>query len=239
MKHIGIYSTDSLFLEVPLPVAPVGPFFLKKCHYGCQSWPVSQTAHPLCLNETSWCFSSIICGPQMMKPCDILLKCLKKPWMHCNWILAGMAAVAWVTQWKFFFLLFCFFFFLQILLDKAGGPLFNLFISHFWILAHLAFQSCRSSEIILCDVSSSLRVHRSSAASGVRYPFTTSLGREGNDSHTNDQQQNHTVYWKQLHALAAANQKKAEHEWLTQWTTRKESLTGKKHLWQDRDSATH
>lgn len=50
-------------------------------------------------------------------------------------------------------------------------------MTYFWILAHSAVQSCCSSAMILRDVSSSLRVHRSSAASGVRYPFTTSLQR--------------------------------------------------------------
>lgn len=47
--------------------------------------------------------------------------------------------------------------------------------------------------MILHDVSSSLRVHRSSAANGVRYPFTTSLQkdrRRGGVSHTHEGQQN-------------------------------------------------
>lgn len=54
----------------------------------------------------------------------------------------------------------------------------NLNNSHFWSLAHSAVQSCSRSEMIFCDVSSSLRVHRSPASSGVRYPFTTSLRRK-------------------------------------------------------------
>lgn len=62
--------------------------------------------------------------------------------------------------------------------------------------------------MILCDVSSSLRVHRSSAESGVRYPFTTSLRGEvgGNDSHT-PATTKHTVYCKQVFAVLAGSQK--------------------------------
>lgn len=64
------------------------------------------------------------------------------------------------------------------------GSLFksNVVSSYFWIFAHSAVHSFCSSEMILCDVSSSLRVHRSSAAKGERYPFTTSLWDEVNNN---------------------------------------------------------
>lgn len=68
-------------------------------------------------------------------------------------------------------------------LHKSGSFFVSNFVSsYFWILAHSAVHSCCSSEMILCDVSSSLRVHRSSAASGERYPFTTSLPEEVNNN---------------------------------------------------------
>lgn len=78
--------------------------------------------------------------------------------------------------------------------------------SHFWSLAHSSVQSSSSSEMILCDVSSSLRVHRSSATSGVRYPFTTSLRRM---IHTYNRQQN-TYYCKQVQTVAVVSQPKGK-----------------------------
>ena len=66
--------------------------------------------------------------------------------------------------------------------------------SHFWILAHSAVQSCCSSDMILFDWSSSLRVHRSSAANGVRYPFTTSLRRWFIHTHTHNRQRNTHIF---------------------------------------------
>lgn len=104
--------------------------------------------------------------------------------------------------------------------------------SHFWTLAHSSVQSSSSSAIILRDVSSSLRVHKSSASSGVRYPFTTSLGRM--IFYTHNRQQN-------THIAVARPKPKNDGFWknhLTQWTTRRESLTEKRRPSRDRDSAT-
>lgn len=71
-----------------------------------------------------------------------------------------------------------------VIAQNISGSFFisNVVSSYFWILAHSAVHSCCSSEMILCDVSSSLRVHRSSAARGERYPFTTSLREEINNN---------------------------------------------------------
>lgn len=123
---------------------------------------------------------------------------------------------------------------------NAWGPCLNPVSSHFWILAHWAVHSCCSSEMILCDVSSSLRVHRSSAASGVRYPFTTSLREWVTHKRRIN---NKAVQCKQVNTVAQWVTRSQENEgfWknqLTQWTTRRESLTGKRHPWWDMDSAT-
>lgn len=63
--------------------------------------------------------------------------------------------------------------------------------------------------MILRDVSSSLRVHRSSAANGVRYPFTTRLQRdwrEGEESHTRVTTKR-TVHCKQVHDALVVGRK--------------------------------